>query len=602
MRRLTRVGVALALTGCPGPTPPSVVPTPAEPTQAERAQVSRQDALVAFARAYAAVRYFHPSDAAQAAEWDQVAADGVARVGTATTYAELTAALRTALRPYANGMQLWVEPDPAPPVPKPPHRRAGLVYWQHQGYEGTPISLFRPPYSSVRVTPSTRYERRFAEAPDPSRPYETALVGPLRMRLPLVLEPEEAADTPPPPPAAVDPMDLARPDVREALVIDMWAVLRHFYPYQDEVQVAWEAVLREALVNTQDDATVEDVLDSIRTLTRALVDGHARVERDGMRGLGYLPLRTECIGSEVVVTASEDPALRPGDVVVRHDGAPAFERAQQIATRLSGTSQWTRFRACTWDGARGPGGGPVTLDVERDGAEQAVQTTYARRSVMPPTRPEPFTTLTPGVLYVDLTRLSWTDLKPRLDEMAAAEGIVFDLRGYPIHNDDLLDHLMTVSEDATWMHVPRFIEPGGVPVGYADIGWNRTPSQPHIGAATAFLISPAAISYAESILSYVHTHQLGTLIGTPTAGANGDIVRHDGLAGFYIVFSGMRVTRHDGSPFHNEGVQPDIVASPTRAGVREGRDEVLELGLQTVQNARKARAAEAARASESDAR
>ncbi len=594
--------LALALTGCPSQTAPTVAPAPAEPTTAQRAQVSRQDALIAFARAYAIVRYFHPTDAANEADWAQAAADGVALVGTATTYAELTDALHLALDPYAYGMQLWVEPDPAPPVPKPPNRRAGLLYWQHQGYEGTPISLFRPPYSSVRVTPSTRYERRFAEAPDPSRPHETALVGPLRMRLPLVLEPDEAADTPAPPPAALDPADLALPEVREALMIDMWAVLRHFYPYQDDVEVAWEQVLRKALQNTRDDTTVEDVLDSIRTITRALVDGHARVERDGMRGLGYLPARTECLGDAVVVTASEDPALRPGDVVLRHDGAPAFERAQQIASRLSGTAQWTEFRACTWDGARGPGGGTVSLDIERDGTPQTVKTTFARRSVMPPTRPEPFTTLAEGVLYVDLTRLSWTDLKPRLEEMAAAQGIVFDLRGYPIHNDDLLDHLMSASESATWMHVPRFIEPGGEPVGYADIGWNRTPSEPHIGAATAFLISPAAISYAESILSYVQTHRLGTLIGMPTAGANGDIVRHDGLAGFYIVFSGMRVTRHDGSRFHNEGVQPDLVAEPTRAGVRSGRDELLDLGVKTVQDAMKARAADAARASDSDPR
>ena len=571
---------AVLLLGCPRTEAP--LPPIAEPSRAERAAVSREDALVAFARLYAVVRYFHPTDAAVSADWAQVAADGAHAAVAASRYGDLEQALRSTFAPYAVHLDVWVEPDPPPEHHDPPHRRADLVYWQHQGYEGTPISLFRPPYASVRVTPQTRYERRFSEAPDEARPYETALVGPLRARLPLVLESEDARDTPAPPEPGLDPTDLSSRVVREALLIDVWAVLRNFYPYQEEVVVPWEEVLRQALRDTADDANEADMIDSIRTLTRALHDGHARVERDGRRGSGWLPVRTTCIGDRVVVTASEDPSVQPGDVVTHIDGEPAGPRADAIADRLSGTERWRRFRACTWDGARGPGGTAARLTLQRGDTRTEVDTTYARHEPLEPTRPEAFSELEPGVLYVDLTRLSWTDLKPHLEELAAARGIVFDLRGYPIHNDDLLDHLMTAPEDAAWMHVPRYIEPGGVPVSFADIGWNRRPSEPHIAAPTVFLVSPAAISYAESILAYVKTHALGTLVGTATAGANGDIVRHDTLAGFYVVFSGMRVTRHDGTPFHNAGIEPDVAAEPTIAGIAEGRDEVLERGLEVL--------------------
>ena len=41
----------------------------------------------------------------------------------------------------------------------------------------------------------------------------------------------------------------------------------------------------------------------------------------------------------------------------------------------------------------------------------------------------------------------------------------------------------------------------------------------------------------------------------------------------------MRVTRHDGrSPHHLVGVTPDVPVAPTLAGLRAGRDEVLERG------------------------
>jgi len=42
----------------------------------------------------------------------------------------------------------------------------------------------------------------------------------------------------------------------------------------------------------------------------------------------------------------------------------------------------------------------------------------------------------------------------------------------------------------------------------------------------------------------------------------------------------MRVTRHDGkSPYHLVGVKPDVQAAPTIAGLRAGRDDVLDRGV-----------------------
>jgi hypothetical protein len=49
-----------------------------------------------------------------------------------------------------------------------------------------------------------------------------------------------------------------------------------------------------------------------------------------------------------------------------------------------------------------------------------------------------------------------------------------------------------------------------------------------------------------------------------------------------VRFTGMRVTRHDGSPFHLAGVRPTVPVEPTLAGIRAGRDEVLERALATL--------------------
>ena len=75
-------------------------------------------------------------------------------------------------------------------------------------------------------------------------------------------------------------------------------------------------------------------------------------------------------------------------------------------------------------------------------------------------------------------------------------------------------------------------------------------------------------------------HKLGTIVGSTTAGTNGNVASFVVPSGFSISFTGMRVTRHDGkSPYHLVGVKPDVQAAPTIAGLRAGRDDVLDRGI-----------------------
>lgn len=75
-------------------------------------------------------------------------------------------------------------------------------------------------------------------------------------------------------------------------------------------------------------------------------------------------------------------------------------------------------------------------------------------------------------------------------------------------------------------------------------------------------------------------HALGAIVGAATAGTNGNVATFDVPSGLQVRFTGMRVTRHDGkTPFHLIGVQPTVPVEPTLAGIKAGRDEVLERAL-----------------------
>jgi C-terminal processing protease CtpA/Prc len=71
-------------------------------------------------------------------------------------------------------------------------------------------------------------------------------------------------------------------------------------------------------------------------------------------------------------------------------------------------------------------------------------------------------------------------------------------------------------------------------------------------------------------------------VGSTTAGADGDVSQIVLPGGLSTMISGIGVFYPDGKPTQRVGIIPDIEARPTIAGVRAGRDEVLETALRQI--------------------
>ena len=96
------------------------------------------------------------------------------------------------------------------------------------------------------------------------------------------------------------------------------------------------------------------------------------------------------------------------------------------------------------------------------------------------------------------------------------------------------------------------------------------------------IIDGRAISYAESCMGIIEHYELGEIVGGPTAGTNGNINPCELPGGYRIIWTGMKVLKHDGSQHHGIGILPTIPVSRTIKGVTEGRDELLERAIEAV--------------------
>jgi hypothetical protein len=383
-----------------------------------------------------------------------------------------------------------------------------------------------------------------------------------------------------------DPYGRSDLDVRLADVVVAWNALRHFYPYWEESKVDWDLRLRGQLALAAAAADRRAHRDALRVLVADARDGHGRVVDSASRERqGLLPIQITAVDGRLAIGASVVPDEAPvGALVTSLDQRPVSEVFNDGLRLNSGTTQWREW-ATLRDLIGCASGSTVAVGVElADGRTRDVRLPCTATVAAPEPRPEPIAQIAPGYWYVDLTRVTGERLTPVLQTLAAARGLVFDVRGYPTDAGFfILPYLVQKPETARWMHIPDIVGPFGRIEGWQSAGWNLQPATPHLAAPRVFLTDGRAISYAESVMGYVSALDLATIVGSTTAGANGNVTSFTVPGGFTINFTGMRVTGHDGrSPFHLVGVTPDIPTRPTLAGLRAGRDELLERALEVL--------------------
>jgi C-terminal processing protease CtpA/Prc len=94
------------------------------------------------------------------------------------------------------------------------------------------------------------------------------------------------------------------------------------------------------------------------------------------------------------------------------------------------------------------------------------------------------------------------------------------------------------------------------------------------------LIDENVQSDTETACMLFQTCQQVTLIGTPTAGANGYMALIQLPGGIRTGFSVMGVYYPNGKTNQRTGIQPDIYAANTVEYVREGRDMIIERAIE----------------------
>jgi C-terminal processing protease CtpA/Prc len=386
---------------------------------------------------------------------------------------------------------------------------------------------------------------------------------------------------------------------RLAGVVVSWSVFQHFHPYLDQTKVDWPAALQRGLTSAAAGPDAAAYVRTLRSLLAELHDGHAMVRNVSINPSVRFAFNWDLVENQLVITSVEAGAthgMLPGDRILSINGRPAAAALAGIESLTSAaTPQWLLLRSLT-ELSGGQPGGTATLTVQPHAGGPVRTVTVAYTAPFgsslgiggfgSPTepRPEPIAELRPGIFYVDLSRISDDDLNAAVGKLAAADGIVFDMRGYPflLTPELLLGHLIDKPVTSHWFNTPVVTQPDRQGWGWRSQYLVPTPVAPRFTGRFAFLIDGRVLSAAESLIGVVEGERLGALVGGPTAGTNGGMDPFDVAGGHTLRWTGMDIRKKDGSPHLGVGIKPTVPVRRTLAGVIAGRDELLEKGIEVV--------------------
>jgi len=197
--------------------------------------------------------------------------------------------------------------------------------------------------------------------------------------------------------------------------------------------------------------------------------------------------------------------------------------------------------------------------------------------------PQGYRLLDGNLGYLNLCRLSsLAEFDGAFEALHRADGLIIDIRGYP-------GFTMQLALSARLSEQPVKSAIFEIPVvsNYERLeqGWNigqyEVQPDPGIqyGGPVVVLVDEKTRGSSEDLCIYLKNINRVSFVGEPTSGCNGNRTWLSLPGGGRLFFTGMRVKFGDGSRFQNVGILPNVPAAPTVAGIRAGRDEVLEKAI-----------------------
>lgn len=375
-----------------------------------------------------------------------------------------------------------------------------------------------------------------------------------------------------------------------------WNMVQHFFPYKNLIEEDWKGVLAQMIPRFIGAKTVEEYTFAAQEAIGRIHDTHANVwgnneVMNAFFGKRYPPLKMTMIDSQLVVKSYAPDSLgklsglKPGDVITRISGQPVKALLQSHILRYPASNSAALLRDFADDALRS-NDSVLQVSFLRNGqVEETTLSLYSQGVIYGGTKASKdsmFQILPGNIALVNNGLLQRADLSKIWPKLKDTRALIIDDRNYPsdfpIH--DFCNYLLPKPTIFYLATKPFLAQPGTFAFEAPQPTGRKNKN--HYKGKVVILVNEETQSSAEFHAMAYQTHPDAKVIGSTTAGADGNVSEIVLPGDIKTMFSGIGIYYPDGRETQRTGVAIDIVAKPTAAGIAAGKDEVLERALEYI--------------------
>jgi len=378
-----------------------------------------------------------------------------------------------------------------------------------------------------------------------------------------------------------------------------WNVIQYFNPNRHLIEENWNGVLPEFIPQFLNAADELEYKKAALALIARVHDTHANIwGRDATlekyRGLNFAPVRVTFIEDKAVITGywdqslAEKAGLKIGDTIEAINGKKVSDIVKERLSLTPASNYPTQLR----DIARyllQTNENFLNIKYKRDTAAAEIKLETFSREKMKINMAElygkespPFKLIGTDIAYLYPGTLKPGEIQKIMPEIAKTKGLIVDLRCYP--------------SDFIVFSLGEFLVPKATEFVKFSNGSIATPglftltetlkvgkdNSDNYKGKVVIIINELTQSQAEYTTMALRTAPRATVIGSTTAGADGNVSQFFLPGGISTMISGIGIYYPDGRETQRIGIVPDITVKPTIRGIKEGKDELLEKALEVI--------------------
>ncbi|MFD2892759.1 S41 family peptidase [Flavobacterium chuncheonense] len=377
-----------------------------------------------------------------------------------------------------------------------------------------------------------------------------------------------------------------------------WNMIHYFFPYKHLMDEDWNKKLKEYIplfINAKDELEYElaaiQIIGDIQDTHANLWGGADKI--DQWKGVHYAPIHVRFIENQLTVTdyyneeLKNEVGLEIGDVITKINGVSIDEIVKEKSKYYPASNNPTRLRDISADLLRSNSN---NIDIEFVSGNYIPQkktlNLYPKDSLAiyrwyRKNNDKCFKMLNNNIGYITLQSIKEDDIDKIKNEFENTNGIIIDIRNYP-------STFVPFTLGSYFMSTPTpFVKFTNATINNpGEFTFTNNLEIPNeektYKGKLVVLINELSQSQAEYTTMAFKAGDNTTVIGSTTAGADGNVSTIMLPGGLRTMISGIGVYYPNGKETQKIGIIPDIEVNPTIKGIREGKDELMEKAIEVI--------------------